>query len=633
MVLPKIKKLAGLTRGLFFPFGIKLALIVTLILLGSIWTITTLMAMMVSSEFARTTGNSNFDMNVRAAAGVRERLYKIRSDAMFLLDLETAFGSNPGQVQQIRTMFFERNPNIADITVYGKQSILNQAFFTNNDISENGINTWLESQKETLDQGKKGVPVIKNVSSALGVNLLALFYPWQGSGTEEAAVIFFSPENLAEISGTGSSTTIVTNGDGDVLVHPNFSKVMENANIKDSPIAVALRNAPGESVRLDYTEGGSRFVGAGNRISFADTAVFSSVGYDLITEQITGVIRRNIYLSLTVLFLAILVTWFFSKTITNPLKRLSAASARVESGEFNPELKHGSRDEFGALISQFTKMCQGLIKWTDAKRLVGRYNSNDLFDSAIHGKLNLKGEYVKIVVLSVEFINFAEIASNTEAGEALELLNQFLTIITEQTEKNGGLVDKLMGSRLIAIWNIPTDAEATIVLMKCIRAVMQLRASFWELNTEREGLGQPQFRMGCGIQAGEVLAGRMGTAQDYQYTITGQIAEDAMEAGAACGPAGVDIIVTGTVKSLANQFIICEDPNPPQKRKSRKKKNSAAAAAEQPAPAELKLFGLVNLTPQGMEKPRWPFNLGDVRESLGKRKPLAKTEPPEKLPE
>ncbi|MCL2479091.1 MAG: HAMP domain-containing protein [Treponema sp.] len=621
-----LTKKAKLTRGLFFPFGIKLALIVTLILLGSIWTITTLMALMVSSEFARTADNSNFDINVRAAAGIRERLYKIRSEALYLLDLDTALGSNSLQAQQIRTMFFERNPNIAAIFINDEtypQDIINQTFFTNNEVSSDDLKTWLAGSSDVIKQAQDGVPVIKNVSPVLGINLLALFYPWQADGLQQSFTVFFSPENLAEISGTGSSTTFVVNGDGDILIHPDFSKVLEGGNIGGSPLAAALAKAPGDSVRLDYTEGGSRFVGAGNRIPFADTAVYSTIGYSIITEQITGVTRRNIYLSVTVLFLAILVTWFFSKTITNPLKRLSAAAAQIEAGEFDLNLKTGSRDEFGALTGQFNRMGQGLIKWTDAKKLVGRYTGDDLFSRAMQGKLNLSGEYGKAIVLSVEFITFAEISQNLEAGQSLELLNSFLQKITEQVQKDHGLTDKINGSRLIAYWNIPNDAQAGEQCMECLHTVITLRSAFWEINTEREGKNLPLYRMGCGIQVGDILAGRIGTSLDYQYAIAGRTVDDAIRAAEACVPSELDIILNGAAKNLAGPLIICEDIEV-KKRKSHKKKTDTAQ--EKP---ELRLFGLVNMTPQGLEKPRWPFNLNDVRESLVSRRQIPKAEEPD----
>jgi len=184
-------------RRIRFPFGIKLALIVTLILLGSIWTITSLMAFMVSSEFVRTAGNTNFDINSRAASGIKERLYKIRSETLLFLDLTTAMEANDSQLRLIRNLFFERNPNIAVIIIPGIQENRNRLFFTHNEIPMEVFNACLAKEADAVERAKRGEPILRNVSPELGINILALFYPWYNMGTEETAIVFFIPENLS----------------------------------------------------------------------------------------------------------------------------------------------------------------------------------------------------------------------------------------------------------------------------------------------------------------------------------------------------------------------------------------------------------------------------------------------------
>ena len=621
-----------------FPFGIKLALIVTIILLGSIWTITSLMAWMVGSEFVRTAENTNFDINNRAAAGIRERLYKVRSQALMLLDMDDAFKNNPSQAQQIRNIFFEREPDIAAILIPDVRGIFNQSFLNYNMISLGNLAEWLAGEPETISQAKKGVPVIKNASPALGINLLALFYPWQEAGMENVAVIFFSPENLSEISGTGSSSTLVINGDGDVLIHSDFNQVLSGMNIAESPLVDALRKAPGGSIRLSYTEDGNRFVSAGQLIPFAETAVFSSMEYSLITEQITGVTRRNIYLSVTVLFLSILVTWFFSRTFTNPVRKLIAAAGKVGTGNFNTGLVQKSKDEIGALTGQFIKMSQELENFIKTRDLTGRFNNQKITEKTIQGEIYLKGEFRNVVILSVDFLAFDEISQKLEAFESLEMLNEFFAKITGLTEKTNGLVDKVTGSRLIAIWGVLSSEEIIDELMNCLKAVISMRTMFWELNTERESKNLPLFRMGCGIQTGSILAGCMGTPHSSQYTVTGKTLEEAIAAGAACSAAGVDIVITDTVKNMAGTSIITDhlvkaapvsgntasgNTVSKKQKKGKKKHEPEKMEAEK---TESPFYGLVNLSPQGQEKPRWPFTLEDVRESLRKRGPVQKTE-------
>ena len=604
-----------------------MAAIVTVILMGSIWAITSLMADMVNSEFARSAEAANFDINKRAAAGIRERIYNIRSEALLLLDLETALNNSAAQTQQIRTLFFERNPGIAAVFVQNAQEIINLLFLNNNHIAPEALKAWIAAEQEAVSQAKKGVPSFKNASPALGINLLALVYPWQGTGAELAVVIFFSPENLAEISGTGSSSTFVINGDGDILVHPDFNKVLEGVNVVNNALVDSLRKAPGESIRLDYTEDGNRFIAAGHRIPFADTAVFSTMEYSLVAEQIDAVTRRNIYLSITVMFFTILITWLFSRTIISPIKKLTAAAARIENGEFDLNLVSKSRDEIGVLTNQFIKMSQGLSKWVDSKNLAGRLNNQDILGKVMKDEINLKGDYIKTVVLSVDLVNLNEITASLDASQSLEQMNNFISIISGIIEKNSGIVDKILGNRLIAVWGFASEQEQNIsgLVMNSISSVVSMRSAFWDLNTEREAANLPPFRMGCGIHTGEVLAGSFGPPGKGIYTVAGRTVDEAIETGKACLGAELDIILTSDVYELAGDLIIAEEITPKQTKKDKKKaqgknasdaEDSDSTAAET---AERALFGLINLAPQDREKPHWPFTLDDVKESLRKR--------------
>ena len=583
-------------------FGLKLTSIVTLILLSSIWIITSLMDFMVSSEFARNADETNFDINSRAAAGVRDRIYKVRSEALLLLDMDALYKDSSSQVLQIRNIFFERNPNIAAVIIQGFEEIINQPFFRNNAIQPDQLIRWLMGEEDAITKANTGVPVIKNASPALGINLLALFYPWQNTGFENAAVIFFTPENLSEISSAGSSSTIVINGNADILVHPDFSLILAGGNISDSPVVEALNKAPGDNVRLNYTEEGKRYVAAGHRIPFADTAVFSIMEYSLVTEQITAVTRRNIYLSVTVMFFTFLITWFFSKSITNQLKRLRAAAVKIGMGEFDTGLKPGKKDELGDLTSQIIEMSKGLNSFMNARSLVGRYNNREILSKTIQGGIKLRGEYIDSVILSINFITYDEIGGKLEAGESLELLNDFIQRISENVKKTSGVVDRIIGSRLIALWGVPlSSGEITDDIMNCLRSVISMRTDFFDFNTERESKGLPLYRMSCGIHTGKVLAGSIGTPNAYQYLVMGSVIDEAVMAADACVPAKIDIIVTDAVRTISGNNILTEKlPS------SRQDKNKPP------------IYGLVNLTPREHEMQRWPFTLSDIREYMGK---------------
>jgi adenylate cyclase len=561
------------------------------------------MSLVVTNGFAKSAEDSNFAINARAASGVEERLYRIRSQALSFLDMTAAIGEDRDMLSQLRNIFFERNPNIAEIYIPGAEEIVNRQFFVNNEIDNSALDAWIRGEAESMERASGGETVIRNVTPVLRTNLLALFYPWQERGIKEAVVVFFSPDNIAEITGTGSNTTVLVNDKGDVLVHPDFGMVLSGANISENPLFDALWKSSGSNVRLDYEEANTRFIGAAHRVSLGEAAIFSFQEYSLITGQISDVTRRNILLSISAMFVAVLITWFFSGTVTTPIKKLMDAAGRIELGEFDlAEITSKSGDELGLLTRRFVHMGKGLIEWEESKDLIGRFNKPPLMEKLRRGEIVLDGERLEAVVLHAALTSFNELSLDVEPAESLSLLNSFFAKMIASVEKTGGSVDRIYGDKLIAVWGIPySSGELADNVMDCLRSALMMRAAIWELNSDRTEKDLPLFRLGCGIHTGNVLAGRMGAYGVCDYSISGETIDLSAGVQALSVPVDTDILISEKIQDLVSARILSEELTPMISNKK-----------------TLRVFGLVNLTPaKPREKQRWPFTLQDVRESLG----------------
>jgi adenylate cyclase len=592
-------------RRVKFPFGIKLVVIVTVILLGAAWTITALMAAMVSAELGKTAEDNNAVLNARAAAGAEDRLYRARADALILLDFAAVAGDNASLIQQAETAFFERRQDIVAVIVPEGPSFINRLYLKNNEVDESGLISWFGRETESLTRAAAGEPVLKNAASALGVPLLVLFYPWREQGVENSFAAFFSPESLAEIFGSGANATVMINDAGDVLVHPDISRILSGANIAQDPLAEALRAADTETIRLFYRDGDARFYGAGRKLSIAGASVLSVVEYGLVTGSVTAATRRNILLSLTVMFVAILITWFFSRTITSHIKRLMKAAEKIELGEFELDLKAKSWDEMGVLTERFVHMGRGLVEWEKARNLVGRFHSQEITSRAIQGELVLTGELRQVVVLFASLCSFTGISAKSAPEEALTILNRYLSKMADSVEKTGGIVDRFVGTRMIAAWGLPLPGKDPAEnAMNSIRSALMMRAAMWELNSTRGGPEKPLLRISCGIHSGEVLAGSLGSPRFLEYSLTGEAVDGAVFTESRCVPNDVDIAVSEELWNLIGDRILSEELPPGEE-------------AQGEDSRDFRVFGLVNLRAlKAREKQRWPFTLDDVRESL-----------------
>jgi adenylate cyclase len=248
-----------------------------------------------------------------------------------------------------------------------------------------------------------------------------------------------------------------------------------------------------------------------------------------------------------------------------------------------------------------------LSKWERVENLVGRFHNRDITAKARNDELVLTGEYRQVVVTCCDFLSFPEISSKLGAAETLALLNRYISKMVDSVEKTGGVVDKIMGRRIIAVWGAPITQGVNVSdAMNCIRSALMMRAALWELNANRGTKEKPLIRIGVGIHAGKAIAGGFGPPQLLEYSIAGDVVDVASHVKALCAANKTDILITQTVMDLMADKILSEELDP-------------LTVGNK----SLGIHGLINLKAiKAREKQRWPFTLDDVRESLGHGGPV-----------
>jgi adenylate cyclase len=220
-----------------FSIGFKLVTIITILMLLSLGAITVLVSIMVSHDVRVTAEDNNFTVNQRSAAEAESNLSTIRSNALVLLETISAAGQDFSQ--QAAGFFFERNQDIAGLAVVSADGTLapdmffdKERFFFSREIESGITETYIAKRNEESKRAAAGETLLLNGAPDFGVQVLVLFFPWQG---ETAGIIFFSPEKLAEAFGTGTNMSYMINGDGDILIHADNELVMAGANTSNQP--------------------------------------------------------------------------------------------------------------------------------------------------------------------------------------------------------------------------------------------------------------------------------------------------------------------------------------------------------------------------------------------------------------
>ena len=133
--------------------------------------------------------------------------------------------------------------------------------------------------------------------------------------------------------------------------------------------------------------------------------------------------------------------------------------------------------------------------------------------------LKLGGETKQLTFLFSDIRGFTPISEKYKSNPQglTELINKFLTPMTDIILKHGGTVDKYMGDCIMAFWNAPLDTPNHQYM--AIKAAREMKRKLIQMNIKEE-FGT-ELKIGIGINTGEAVVGNMGSEQRFDYSVLG----------------------------------------------------------------------------------------------------------------
>ena len=118
----------------------------------------------------------------------------------------------------------------------------------------------------------------------------------------------------------------------------------------------------------------------------------------------------------------------------------------------------------------------------------------------------LGGETRNVTVFFSDIEGFSLIAEKMSPDSLMELMNEYLSAMTDVIERHGGYVDKYIGDSIVAVFGAPADdpdhaANAARAALDCCTQLAELNASSAALPRIQAGAAdRHQFRRGAGRQ-------------------------------------------------------------------------------------------------------------------------------------
>jgi adenylate cyclase len=173
--------------------------------------------------------------------------------------------------------------------------------------------------------------------------------------------------------------------------------------------------------------------------------------------------------------------------------------------------------EVGLLQAGFNRMLAGLRERDRVRDLFGRHVGEEVARSAIGRELEPGGETRDAAVLFVDLIGSTAFVANHDPRQVVETLNRFFGIVVEVVTVYGGWVNKFEGDAALCVFGAPSEHPRAAAA--ALAAARELRR---RLPGEVDGLDAA-----LGLSAGPVVAGNIGAAQRYEYTVIGDPVNEA----------------------------------------------------------------------------------------------------------
>jgi adenylate cyclase len=222
-------------------------------------------------------------------------------------------------------------------------------------------------------------------------------------------------------------------------------------------------------------------------------------------------------LGLMTLLIGGATTYLAARATSDPVRSLRESFAAVSHGDFGQTVAVDDATEIGLLQASYNTMVTGLRERERLRDLFGRHVGGEVARTALEGTVQLGGEARRVAILFVDIIGVGEIAHDRAPADVVRLLNRFLEIVVEVVHEHGGWINKFEDDGVLAIWGAPTEVAAMEAQALRAARVMaeRLRAEITELDA------------GIGVSAGTAVAGNVGAAQRYEYTVIGDPVNEA----------------------------------------------------------------------------------------------------------
>ena len=154
-------------------------------------------------------------------------------------------------------------------------------------------------------------------------------------------------------------------------------------------------------------------------------------------------------------------------------------------------------------------------------KLFGQYVPPELVDEMETDLSSYSMETLEaeLTVMFADIRGFTPLSEAMTAEQVTQLLNEFLTMMTEVIHSKRGTIDKYMGDAIMAFWGAPLPNENHA--QDALDAALLMQEKMQLVNENLSARGLPNISICIGLNTGSVRVGNMGSEFRMAYTAIG----------------------------------------------------------------------------------------------------------------
>lgn len=157
------------------------------------------------------------------------------------------------------------------------------------------------------------------------------------------------------------------------------------------------------------------------------------------------------------------------------------------------------------------------------------------------GEVRLEGETREVTALFTDIEGFTAMTERSEPRELIALLDAYFQLFADIVVAHGGMVDKIVGDAIHALFNAPLDLpDHPLRAFECAVALHEASVAFCERPLARAlRLGRTRI----GLETGAAIIGDVGGKRKLDYTAHGMVINTAARLEAANKELGTTICI------------------------------------------------------------------------------------------